>query len=438
MKIAYFSPFPSQRTGVALYSDQLVRELQKLMDVDCYDFGNESSAPGSLAVTDFARTGRVSQLSGYDAVIYQLWNNPHYHLNIYHTLRQVPGIVVLHDIVLYYLFAGLGRDGLVKHLWLNYGRAGAREVQTIVAESPDRDILRYRTPEKYPLTASIFPYATHIIVHNGAAREHLLGLGCKRPIHVIPHLAFPSADLPATETELAALRKRHKIAQDELVIGCLGFIGPTKRIGQVCQALGQLKGRIKFRFLVVGEGDDLSDMVAEAGLAELVVRTAFVGDRAYSLYLQLTDVVVNLRYPSMGESSGTLTRALQLSKPCIVSDESAFADLPGTAVVKIRVGTNEARDLAVAIEQLALDKKKRAALGEAARAYATTELSPARVALQFKRVIEASIAETAQEKLLAEARDGHGVDVAAGLLRDAIITHLPPHLERQFVAPRGN
>jgi glycosyltransferase involved in cell wall biosynthesis len=432
MKIAYFSPFPWQRTGVALYSDQLVRELQKLMQVDCYDFGNESSGPDDLVVADFGKEGRISQLTGYEAVIYQLGNNPHYHLNIYYTLRQVPGIIVLHDIVLYYLFAGLGRDGLAKHLWLNYGRAVADDVETIVGDSPERDILRYRAPEKYPLTASIFPYATRIVVHNRTARDHLLGLGCKQPIHVIPHLAFPSADLPATETELAALREQHSIREEEVIIGCLGFIGPTKRIGQVCLALAQLKGKVKFRFLIVGEGDDLSANVKEAGLTDLVIRTAFVDARAFSLYLQLTDLVVNLRYPSMGESSGTLTRAMMLSKPCIVSDDAAFADLPADSVVKIGLGSSEVRDLAAAIEHLGLDKKARAALGAAGRFYAATELSPAKIALQFKRVIEASVAETAQEKLVADAREGHGTDVVAGLLRDAIGRNVPPHLRGHF------
>ena len=44
----------------------------------------------------------------------------------------------------YYLFAGLGLAGLVKHLWLDYGQAVAAEVETIAAQSAEGDILRYR------------------------------------------------------------------------------------------------------------------------------------------------------------------------------------------------------------------------------------------------------------------------------------------------------
>jgi glycosyltransferase involved in cell wall biosynthesis len=229
---------------------------------------------------------------------------------------------------------------------------------------------------------------------------------------------------------LAALRKKHAIRKEEFVIGCLGFIGPTKRIAQVCQALAELKGKIQFRFLIVGEGDDLSAMIESAGLSERTIRTAFVDEKNFSLYLQLTDLVVNLRYPSMGESSVTLNQALMLGKPCLVSNDSAFADLPDTAVVKIGVGKSEVRDLANAIERFARDKKARAALGAAGLAYATAELGPAKAALRLKRIIETNVAENAQEKLMADTREGHGIDVAAGLIQEAILTRLPPHLQR--------
>jgi glycosyltransferase involved in cell wall biosynthesis len=250
----------------------------------------------------------------------------------------------------------------------------------------------------------------------------------------MPLLAYPSLNSSATTAELAALRKKHGIAEDDLTISCLGFIGPTKRIAQVCEALAKLKGKIKFRFLIVGEGDDLSAVIENAGLSELTIRTAFVDEHAFSLYLQLTDLVVNLRYPSMGESSATLTRALLLGKPCIVSNDGAFADLPDSVVVKIALGNSEVPDLTAAIERLAVDKEARAALGAAGRSYAATELSPTKVALQFKRVIETNVAEAAQDKLLADATGGKGADVAAGLLRDAIVRRVPPHLQGRLLS----
>jgi glycosyltransferase involved in cell wall biosynthesis len=437
MRIAYFSPFPPQQTGIALYSDQLVRELRKLVQVDCYDFGNKSVDPASMTVADFSRTGRISDLANYDAIIYQIGNNPFFHLDIFRTLRQFPGIVVLHDVILYYLFAGLGVEGLIKHLWLNYGRARADDIKTIIASSPEQNILRYRTPERYPLTASVFPHATRVVVHNRSARDHLLALDCRRPVHVVPLLSYPSADPAAAQSELEALRRKYSIRKGEVVISCLGFIGPTKRMAQVCRALALLKDRLKFHFLVVGEGDDITALVEGANLSDLTTRTLFVDDRAFSLHLQLTDIVVNLRHPSMGESSSTLTRAMALAKPCIVSNDGSFADLPVETAVKINVGENEVRDLAAALDWLAGDKVARTALGAAGQRHTETTLSAPKVAAHFKRVIEMDIKERAQEALLADARELRGVDMVAGLFQDTLGRTLPAHLRDRLRRTTG-
>jgi glycosyltransferase involved in cell wall biosynthesis len=432
MRIAYFSPFPPKQTGIALYSDQMVQELGKLVQIDCFDFGREAYPSAPTAVTDFAQAGRISDLAAYDAVIYQLGNNPYYHLEIFQTLRQCPGIVVLHDVILYYLFAGLGVEGLTKYLWLNYGRARADDIKDIISDSPERNILRYQTPERYPLTASIFPHATRVVVHNRSARDQVLALGCERPVHVLPLLAYPSSDLPAEQNELQALREKYSIRKGALIISCLGFIGPTKRMSQVCRALALLKGKVKFHFLIVGEGDDLAAGVEEANLADCTTRTAFVDDRAFSLHLQLSDIVVNLRYPSMGESSSTLTRAMALRKPCIVSDDGFFADLPAEAVVKIAVGGTEVDDLAAALDQLARDKTRRTALGAAAQRYTETALAASKVAAQFKRIIDLDIKERAEKSLLADVRESRGTEVVASLFRENIVNKLPAQLRNVF------
>jgi glycosyltransferase involved in cell wall biosynthesis len=429
MKIAYFSPFPPKRTGVALYSDQLVREVQKLVEVDCYDFDNATDGQQAVVVKDFATTGQISQLSSYDAIVYQMGNNPYYHLEIYQVLRQVPGIVVLHDVILYYLFAGFGLQGLRKHLWLNGGRAAAAESEAIVAESPEQDILRYRTPVRYPLTASIFPYATRIVVHNKAARDHLLSLGCTKPIHVVPLLAYSDVDPPAHKAELKALRLQHSLGTDHLVIGCFGFIGPTKRISQICRALQKLKGDLKFRFLIVGEGDDLTRSILETGISDVTMCTGFVDEKAFSSYLQLTDIFLNLRHPSMGESSATLTRAMMLGKACIVSDDAAFAELPDSSVVKIGIGEDEISDLTEAIHKLAIDTKMRGELGTAARNHAESAFDPSKVALQFQRILQTDARENAQNALIADAIAGYGMDTAWKFLIGTFRDHLPPHLQ---------
>src|SRR5438874_9127248 len=188
MKIAYFSPFPPQRTGIASYSARLVSELQKVVAVQCYDVESKIVDELQLHIKGFSLGSRISDLASFDAVFYNLGNNPYYHLWIYTVLRQWPGIVILHDVVLYYLFAGAGRDAFVKHFFANYGHRRIGELERLLDACPNQDLLRYPHPERCPMVESIFPYAHQIVVHNRDAQAQIRSLGYFSAIHVVPQL----------------------------------------------------------------------------------------------------------------------------------------------------------------------------------------------------------------------------------------------------------
>jgi len=69
--------------------------------------------------------------------------------------------------------------------------------------------------------------------------------------------------------------------------------------------------------------------------ADGVITTGYVDDDDFPRYYAAADRLVNLRYPSAGETSGTLIRALAAGKPVAVSDYAQFAELPDSIVVKI-------------------------------------------------------------------------------------------------------
>src|SRR5947208_2123889 len=62
------------------------------------------------------------------------------------------------------------------------------------------------------------------------------------------------------------------------------------------------------------------------------------------------DVLVNLRYPTMGETSGSVIRGLSLGKPMVVSDVGWFAELPDDVALKVPVDEYEVPTLAAALE----------------------------------------------------------------------------------------
>src|SRR5207244_11168588 len=66
----------------------------------------------------------------------------------------------------------------------------------------------------------------------------------------------------------------------------------------------------------------------------------------FGAYFAAVDRLVNLRYPSAGETSGTLIRAFEAGKPVAVSDYAQFAEYPNDCVVKIAFGEREIDELA--------------------------------------------------------------------------------------------
>ena len=62
------------------------------------------------------------------------------------------------------------------------------------------------------------------------------------------------------------------------------------------------------------------------------------------------DVLVNLRSPTMGETSGSVIRGLSLGKPMLVSDVGWFSELPDGVALKIPVDEYEVATIAAALE----------------------------------------------------------------------------------------
>jgi glycosyltransferase involved in cell wall biosynthesis len=375
MKIGYFSPLPPKKTGIAAYSAHLLAALREQADIHVMD---PTLCPDALP-----------SLGDCDVALYHLGNNPWYHLDIYGVLLREPGIVVLHDTVLYYLVAGLGPGGLAKEFCLNYGLERLREFDQLVADCPDGDLLRYPHPERYPFLRRALAQARAVIVHSHAAEAAVRAAGYRGRVAVIPLLAYPPRERQ-TSAELGPLRARLGLAAHEIVIGCFGFLDPTKRLISLLRAVDLVRGRWPLKLLIVGEGDEgpVQQEVNRLRLGDLVIRPGFVADEDFVRYLALADIVANLRYPSMGESSATLIQAFALARPCVVTNHAWFSELPDACVWKIRYGEGEVDDLAAALSTLASDPAHRHRLGQQAREYVEQHCTPADVARRYLDVVE--------------------------------------------------
>ena len=377
MRIAYFSPLPPRRTGIATYSRYLLPALARRHEVTAFHAGACDPVPGLGPPVDFTRDGALARtLERFDSVVYHLGNNPHYHLDIYRALLARPGVVVLHDTVLYFLMAGGGRGAFLREFAANYGAARLPETRAIEADCPEGNLLRYPHPARYPMLGRVLDKATGIVVHSETSAKSLRRGGHRVPVGVGTLIHYPGAMAAALARDARTSLREAGVPKARLVFGCFGFLGPTKRMASVLAALALVRRHVDAVLLVVGEGEDVMAAARNAGVADAVIHLGFAPDAQFDALLAAVDVVVNLRHPSMGEASATLVQAMAMARPCIVTRDAWFAELSADTVHFVSHGADEVAQLAEAMQALGTDGAARARLGAAARDWALASTSP--------------------------------------------------------------
>ncbi len=143
--------------------------------------------------------------------------------------------------------------------------------------------------------------------------------------------------------------------------------------------------------------------------------------------LRGADACVSLRYPTMGETSGVVVRALALGTPLVVSDVGWFAELPDAVALKVPVAGGEVEALTEHLRALAGDPGLRAALGAAGRELARTEHAVGHVADLYagacEQVVGTRFVEEALLRQVGTAAVETGADAAtlqavAGAVRE--------------------
>jgi hypothetical protein len=125
----------------------------------------------------------------------------------------------------------------------------------------------------------------------------------------------------------------------------------------------------------------------------VIKETGWVSNEDYRNLVSLSDVAVDLRYPSGGETSASLSRAFALGKPAIVSAQGSFQNLPDDVCLKIPVGEGEVQLLEKALSGLIEDSAVKLRMGDAALEFARNTLSlenAARHCVEFVREVCAS------------------------------------------------
>ena len=392
MRLAFFSPFSPQPSGISCYSEDLLPHLAKYVELDLFYDGE---LPTNLQVLErFAiypikDFGAVRRTRGYDACLYQMGNSI-FHTAIYATLREHPGITVLHEHFLHNFFlTTTGGEGD----WASYWRELAYNVEPALLTSLSPGLPAFSP--KLPLARRVIDLSMGVIVHTHEMARRVLADAPQAQVAVVP-MGMPLPPQPYAN-RAPTLRQKLNLPPDAYIVGVFGQLSTHKRLHVVLQAFARLRRDWPQAIcLLVGRniGEyNLPDLSAKVGLEPpCVVETGFVPSEALPDYIHAADVWVNLRYPIYGETSAAALRLMAFGKPIIVSDVGTFADYPDDTCVKVAVNAAETEYLYHGLSLLAQRPDLRAQLGDNARRYVQQHHSLDEVGNQMAKAVREILA----------------------------------------------
>lgn len=373
-RIAWYSPWPPEQSGIANYSRNLLQELGRTVDVDVVVADDPGRYPRpqepGVKLTSASNPPAFQMLRNYDRVVYSMGNSA-FHRHVYEAMLTRPGLLVAHDVRLtgfYGWYAGVERPEdpsgrLAERL---AGMYGARIDASLFAQ-------RAPTPQEQTalglfMTRELQERAESIVVHSSFAADILrLDAAIDRPltapVHVLPHAIAPR------ELE----RRRPDPAAP--LIASFGVLSEVKGLATLLDAFAIVAAeRPGARLTLMGPADEVElerwrGRARDLGLAEQVDIPGFAQSSAYEELLGEADVAVQLRTITNGEASGAVCDCLGAGLATIVTDLGWVRELPEDAVARVPQAASATR-LAQEIVSVLEDSGRRERLEQTAGAYA--------------------------------------------------------------------
>jgi glycosyltransferase involved in cell wall biosynthesis len=374
MKIAFFSPLNPTQSGISDYSEELLLTLAGArldntpLDIDLFiDRGYRPSNADITRRFDVLPARTYDRAAAhYDATLYQMGNSPA-HAYIYRQLMRHRGVVVMHEFVLHHLRIWMALNGgrrreyldVMERLHGEEGREAARRV--MLGQFPEGLF-------KYQLSEEVINHATGVIVHSNYMAGLVRGVRPDVPLSIVP-MGVPLPPLIPKGEARANLGLDHNL----FLVTSVGHLNPYKRVSATLRAFKALLMEVpNSLYLLIGSRSPNYDPTRQIEMLDLsnsVKSTGYVPQDEFAYYLAASDVCLNLRYPTAGETSASLLRIMGAGVPALVSRTGAFEELPDDAVGKIDVDDTEEELLLEYLLLLAHRSDVRAAMSLAARRY---------------------------------------------------------------------
>ncbi len=424
MRLAWFSPWPPQASGVAGRSAELVpilsargHAIDVFVDAAAVRPGQHPDSPphaGTVRVHS-AHDFVWRQARGhYDLPVYQIGNS-HLHRFIWPYLFRFPGLAVLHDARLHHARA----EALLSRMRVeDYRTEFAWSHPDVPPDAAEFAILGVEGTFFYqwPMIRGVIESARLVAAHSRGVADRLAREWPHRPV---THIALGEG--PA-HFDVAAARRQfraaHGLSDDAVVFGVHGSLTEEKRVSEVLRAFtATLPWVPGARLLLVGAPDPalgLKEQAAALQVTRAICHVNPADDATFDRAIAASDVTLNLRWPTALETSGPWVRSLALGRATIIVDNAHQAHVPALDPRRwgrlspnddLEPGADERavtvaldiRDLnhslRAAMRRLGMDAALRERLGRQARAWWEREHTPERMVVDYERALARALEE---------------------------------------------
>jgi glycosyltransferase involved in cell wall biosynthesis len=432
-RLAVWSPLPPSPSGIADYVAESLPALARLFDVEAVTDDPDATDPALRAAV---RVRASAESPEADLHLYHVGNSPA-HAFVYRAARARPGVVVLHDWSLHHLVLCETVERGDVSAYLREMRRAYGETGTFVGRQVARDLGGDLLPALFPLNDRVLEGSLGVVTLSAQTAARVARRLPGRPrLHLPHHLSLP-IDPPPSRAES---RARLGLPADAFVVTAPGLATVSKRLEVAVRVMARLRADHPEAILVVAGASDprlpLAAWAKESGLGDGLRVTGRLALVDFERHLAAADAVLALRFPSHGEMSGAVVRALGVGRPVLVSAGSAAdEEFPEGVVVPIDPGRREEAELEAFLRHLHASLSLRETIGELAAVHVrrhhqlaeTTETlagflraveagkAQALAALQADRTDEGGLLGYFMEEVRGGARDLGLAEVRLGL-----------------------
>jgi len=362
-RIAYFSPLPPKKSGIADYSASILPFLEKHLDVDIFidDYEcTDNYINENFNLISYHEFPNLHEQQPYDAVIYQMGNSEN-HVYMFDFVKKYPGIVVLHDVylsgVLFWITGKVGKtDEFIEEVIYSHGEQGKKLVDKAKKNLISWDKLIW----EFQLNKRFIENSTQILVHSNWDKQQILSQNPQfdKKISLI-HQLSPIV----IRSDNNQVKEKLGFTSDDFIICSFGFVVTTKKIHSVIENLKSfLENTKNAKYVIVGDtsdpyGQSLHKLVKELHLENRVIFTDYVDENTYQNYLQICDLCISLRINARAGTSASINHAIGAGIPTIISDDDSFRDYSDEILIKVK--PDEEKTLGSIVKELKENDAKR-------------------------------------------------------------------------------